>query len=197
MRINSLYKFYQTHFGYPPARSEPQRYSYGRAIKDFMNVLIEVYRTGNKEFLSQYKNYQFARQLTIQFLDNFTALIGCRFNEPLKDLLYCDFYINIPQEQLPPSRKKGLIIPCPFLWNPQDMEIIFLVFSSPTNMDKELGVFKALTTIFPVEPEPIPLAKRYTYWVVSTGTEHFRNVNVIMAETLERIIKTCDLLLAS
>lgn len=194
MRLNSLYKFYQTHFGYAVA-TEGKSIPFGRAIADFGDVLDRAYKRRDMSVIDQYREGRHPRELTLEFLDNLRALALQRFPDPLARLKYIEHEIVIDPRCLVPTRKKGLRIASPFLWEPAGSEVIFLTFSAPNNMAHELGVFVTLAETLSTQRMPVTNVKRYTYWDVRHGSESSLEPSAVDPAPREDLIATCNRIL--
>lgn len=195
MRLASLYKFYQSHFGYRAA-ADRQRIAFGRAVADCMRVLHDIYRERALSPLFQYRESCYARQLTLHFLDNLQRLVQARFENFFESLTYYEHEIVIDANRLAPTRRRGLQIASPFLWNQGTNEIIFLTFSAPDNMALEVGVFVTLAETLSERRMPVAEVQQYTYWDVVNGAECSLVRSAVTPAPVAAIIETCNSILS-
>lgn len=195
MRLASLYKFYQSHFGYGAA-ADRQRIAFGRAVADCMRVLHDVYRERNLSPVFQYRESNYPRQLTLHFLDNLQRLVQARFENFFESLTYYEYEIVIDVNHLAPTRRRGLQIASPFLWNQGRNEIIFLTFSAPNNMALEMGVFVTLAEALSERPMPVAEVQQYTYWDVVNGSECSLVRPAVTPAPVATVIETCNSILS-
>lgn len=191
MRLASLYKFYQSHFGYRSVVNR-QRIAFGRAIADCMRVLQEVYKNQSLSPISQYRENPYARKLTLQFLDNLLRMVNERFENVFESLIYYEYEIVIDECYLVIARKKGLQIASPFLWDQDRKEIIFLTFSNPDNIAQELGVFITLADTLSKKKIPVVGVKEYTYWDLVNASECSVARSAVVPAPVSAIIETCN-----
>jgi len=95
VRLNSLYKFYQAHFGYSQARTDRQRLAFGMAVRDCLKVLKDAYAKGTMAPVSDYRANQHANQLVLSFLGHIEDIASRRFKDPLGSLHYLPYEIEI------------------------------------------------------------------------------------------------------
>jgi hypothetical protein len=191
MRLASLYKFYQSHFGYRSV-ADRQRIAFGKAVADCMRVLRDVYKDQDLSHVFQYKESPYARQLTLQFLDNLMRMVQERFDNIFKNLIYYEHEIVIDEHYLVQTRKRGLQIASPFLWNQGRKEIIFLTFSAPNNIFQELGVFITLAETLSKKKIPVVGVKEYTYWDITNASECSVASSDVILAPIAAVIKTCN-----
>jgi len=191
MRLTSLYKFYQKYFGYPETASDKKRLIYAFAIKNAVSVMKDVYEKKNykpfEDYIAANKN-----ALAITFLENAEKLASTRYDKPLKALRYMDAEINIDEMYLS-SRRRGIIIPCPFIFDSGNADIIFLTFSHAYNMENEIKVFLGLTSEFIINPHIPQSTKTITYWNLAKGEEVSRNIewaNKVTRSSLLSVLNT-------
>lgn len=158
MRLTSLYKFYQKYFGYPETASDKKRLLYAFAIRDAVTVLESVYEDKSYKPFENYIATEKKNSLAVKFLENAEKLASNRYAKPLRVLKYMDAEINIAEMCLS-SRRRGIIIPCPFIFDSDNQDIILLTFSHAYNMEKELEVLLGLTSEFIINPH-IPWIQR-------------------------------------
>lgn len=191
MRLASLYKFYQSHFGYKSV-ADRQRIAFGRAVADCMRVLRDVYREQDLSSIFQYKESLYARQLTLQFLDNLLGMVQERFESFFENLIYYEHEIVIDEQYLVQTRRRGLQIASPFLWNQDRKEIIFLTFSTPNNITQEVGVFITLAETLSKRQIPVVGVKEYTYWDIANASECSVARSYVIPATVVAVIETCN-----
>lgn len=194
VRLRSLYKFYQAHFGYHQAATARQRLAFARAVSDCMDVLKEVYRTGGTSPISEYRENQYARGLTLRFLSNIEHLAVRRFTDPVGSLQYLDYEIEVAPQLLELGRKRKLIVANPLLWYPEQAELIFLTFGPANNMQNELGVFRTLSEQLSTRHLSVPVTW-YTYWDLLDGTETTLSRNAVRPAPLNGVVFTCNQIL--
>ncbi|AFV10531.1 hypothetical protein Tph_c02840 [Thermacetogenium phaeum DSM 12270] len=192
MRVHSLYKFYQAHFGYPRASTDRQGLAFALAVKDCINVLQEIYQRNNLQPISEYQDSLYARRLTLCFLKNLKDLAASRFQDPLRSLRYLDYEIEVSPQLLQLGRKSGLFISSPLLWYHQQSELIFLTFGASGNMTAELGVFRTLSEQLSIQKLSVSPVELYTYWNLIDGEATTCVRRKIQPAPVDRIIHTCN-----
>jgi hypothetical protein len=162
-----------------------------------MLVLETVYQKGNFLPVTRYAQGQHAKRLTVQFLNNLKQLVMARFQHPFAELAYYPHEIIIDPKWLMPTRKRGLQIKSPFLWNHTANEMIFLTFGATDRMKAELSVFLTLSEQLSTTALPVDDVRQYTYWNLAAGEEANLSRAEIQPAPLGAVVATCNRILGS
>jgi hypothetical protein len=84
LKGKNLYKLYQLFFGYESLSSEKQRKNYAMSIAEAVKILEEAYEKKSSKPIDDYLAKPKKRQLTANFLNNFSMLIDQEFTSPFK-----------------------------------------------------------------------------------------------------------------
>ncbi len=191
MRLKSLYKFYQKHFGYQQSTSKKQALVYAFAIRDTIEVMEEAYGVSNNSPIENYYSSPQKHPLAVKFLENAESLASQRYTNPLEVLRYCDASIFVEQGLLSTNRR-GISIPCPYAIDHDNHDVIVFTFSNFLNMTKEVDVFIGLIEEFKIT-HPLPKDVKYlTYWDLANGTEKTINLSTVTPETRENLLTTLN-----
>lgn len=195
MRLNSLYRFYSYYFGYPQA-SRPQSVGYAKIIGLFTRIVKEIYMTQDLTIMNKYKQL-FPGSRAIEFVQNLQELAQARFSDPLKQLKYHSYQIDVEPQGLTLHTVEKLYIGAEFIWNPLDEEMIFLTFGSCDNMSQELGVFLTLSENLSAQRLPVGRPKLYTYWSIPYISEFTLTRDEIIRAPVDEVLATCARILTS
>lgn len=191
MRLNSLYKFFQKYFQYTSNSSKKQKQNYARAIVDTVRILKKTAILQNYKAIQEYYESPRNHPLVVKFLNNFEILINNRYENPFNNINFYDATITIDKTFLS-GTKKDIDIPCPYLFDINEDEVIIITFGQNLNMIGEIGALKGLVNEFNIDiPWPNNI-KYITYWDLSTGSETTENYADIKSEPRWKLLNVLN-----
>jgi hypothetical protein len=191
LKGKNLYKLYQLFFGYESLSSEKQRKNYAMSIAEAVKILEEAYEKKSSKPIDDYLAKPKKRQLTANFLNNFSMLIDQEFTSPFKQVKYIASQIAVSKEHLF-NKRKDIIFACPYIEDNKNNRIIILTFSSPKNMQGEVSVLKGLIHAFKIDRPFSNNIKNISYWDLSKGDiieEDYTAAIPILKEKLIEVLK--------
>ncbi|MGD8190865.1 hypothetical protein ACQCN2_12870 [Brevibacillus ginsengisoli] len=190
MRLPSLYSFYRVHFGYP--KSDKKHFAL--AIRDTYPVLSEAFKKHRELSVIEYKEREYARQLTVGFLNMFNHLAYSNYELPFEALSYEMNSISISKDLLLSSKR--LDIDFYYLYDVKNRKIIFLEFGKLDEVRYWFQVFKTLISNFKLA-FGIPNIDTIVCWDLLRGTIYETSYSPVeeanytkVLETAKRIVST-------